>query len=611
MHEEEVLGKAYDARLMKRLLRYLRPYSRYVVLGIASSIVVSGLEAIRPLFAKYAVDVNIAYGDKHGLLMTALAFLGMLTVRGVIQYGNAYLTQWLGQRTIFDLRMEVFSYLQHLELRFFDKNPIGRLITRVTNDIEVLNEMFSSGVVMVFSDVFTIIGILYFMFSMNWELALVSLSVLPLLFYGTFLFRKKAREVYREVRILLARINAFMQEHITGMTVDQLFNREKKSYEKFSQINAAYRDTNLKSIFYYAMFYPGVDLIGALAIGLIIWYAGGGALHGTVTLGTVIAFLQYNEMFWRPIRDLSEKYNIMQTAMASSERVFKLLDDTTVIPNPPSPVPLATVRGDIEFRNVWFAYTVPIDGSGPPEWVLKNISFKIQLGETVAIVGHTGAGKSTIINLLGRFYELPQADGIISEQRGYVLIDGVDIRLLRKEDLRKHMAVVLQDVFLFSGDIKTNINLGDEAIPLERIKAAARVVGANRFIEKLPKQYDEEVKERGATLSVGQKQLISFARALAYNPKVLILDEATSSVDTETELLIQAAIKKLLQGRTSIVIAHRLSTIQRANKIIVLHKGEVREIGTHQELLALGGIYYKLYQLQYKEQETQLDRAAG
>ena len=611
MHEEEVLGKAYDARLMKRLLKYLRPYKWYVVVGIATSLLVSALEAIRPLFTKYAVDVNILQRDKHGLLMTALAFLGLLIIRGLIQYVNAYLTQWLGQRTIFDLRMEVFAYLQRLELKFFDKNPIGRLITRVTNDVEVLNEMFSSGVVMVFSDVFTIIGILYFMFSMNWQLALVSLSVLPLLFYGTFLFRKKAREAYREVRIQLARINAFMQEHITGMVVDQLFNREKKSYRKFSEINAGHRDANLKSIFYYALFFPGVDLIGALAVGLIIWYAGVDALHGTVTIGTVMAFLQYNEMFWRPIRDLSEKYNIMQTAMASSERVFKLLDDPTIIPNPQSPIPLENVRGQIEFRNVWFAYNVTIDGESAPEWVLKNVSFTIPPGATVAIVGHTGAGKSTIINLIGRFYEMPQSDGSSSAQRGQILVDGIDIRSVRKEDLRKHMAIVLQDVFLFSGDIKSNINLGNGEISLDRVKAAARVVGANRFIENLPKQYDEEVKERGSTLSVGQKQLISFARALAFNPKILILDEATSSVDTETELLIQAAIKKLLQGRTSIVIAHRLSTIQRANKIIVMHKGEVREMGTHQELLALGGIYFKLYQLQYKEQETPSTQTVG
>jgi ATP-binding cassette, subfamily B, multidrug efflux pump len=587
MQDEEILGKAYDSRLMNRLITYLKPYKWYVVLGILLSLVVSAMEAIRPWFTKHAVDVNIAQKDEHGLLLTAVMFLAVLVVRGVIQYFNAYLTQWIGQKTILDLRMQVFTHLQRLGLKFFDRNPIGRLITRVTNDIEVLNDMFSSGIVMVFSDVFTIAGILYFMFSMNWELALISLSVLPFLFYGTFLFRKKAREAYRDVRIQLARINTFMQEHITGMMVDQIFNREKKAFDTFSDINGSHRDANIRSIFYYALFYPGVDLIGATAVGLIIWYSGIDALKGTITLGTVMAFLQFNEMFWRPIRDLSEKYNIMQTAMASSERVFKLLDDTTIVSVPENPVPLKDVRGSIEFKNVSFAY---ID----EEWVLKNVSFDIKAGETVAIVGHTGAGKTSIINLLGRFYEF---------QKGQILIDGADIRTVSRDDLRKSMAIVLQDVFLFSGDIKSNINLGNNEISLDRIKAAARVVGANRFIETMPHAYDEEVKERGSTLSVGQKQLISFARALAVHPKILVLDEATSSVDTETEILIQQAIRKLLQGRTSIVIAHRLSTIQRANKIIVMHKGEIRESGTHQELLALGGIYYKLYQLQYKEQE--------
>ncbi len=594
MNEEEILGKAYDASLMKRLLKYLRPYKWHVALGIVMSIAVSAMEAIRPYFTKIAVDENIARGDKHGLLMTVLAFLGVLILRGVIQYFNAYLTQWIGQKTIFDLRMEVFEHLQNLGLKFFDKNPIGRLITRVTNDIEVLNEMFSSGIVMVFSDVFTIIGILYFMFSMNWQLALISLSVLPLLFYGTFLFRKKAREAYREVRVQIARINTFMQEHITGMMVDQVFNRELKSYNQFDRINAAHRDANIKSIFYYALFYPGVDLIGAIAVGLIIWYAGVEALGGAITIGTVMAFLQFNEMFWRPIRDLSEKYNIMQTAMASSERLFKLLDDSTMVKDPAEPIDFPAVQGEIEFRNVWFAYN-PGPSDQETEWILKNVSFTIHGGETAAFVGHTGAGKTTIISLLGRFYDV---------QKGEVLIDGVNIKNIRQKDLRKHIAVVLQDVFLFSGDIKSNISLGHESISQAQIEYAAKTVGAHGFIERLTNGYDAEVKERGATLSVGQKQLISFARALAFDPRILVLDEATSSVDTETELLIQSAIKKLLQGRTSIVIAHRLSTIQTADKIIVMHKGEIREMGRHQQLLALGGIYHTLYQLQYKEQEV-------
>jgi ATP-binding cassette subfamily B protein len=593
MQEEEILGKAYDGRLMRRMLRYLKPYGWHVAAAIGLSIVVSAMEAVRPYFVKVAVDVNIAQKDTSGLLRTTLLFLAVMILRGMLQYVNTYLTQWIGQRTIFDLRMEIFSYLQKLGLRFYDRNPIGRLITRVTNDVEVLNDMFSSGIVMVFSDVFTIIGILYFMFSMNWRLALISLSVLPLLFYGTFLFRRKAREAYREVRIQIARINAFMQEHITGMMVDQVFSREQYSYEKFRDINGLHRDANIKSIFYYALFYPGVDLVGAIAVGLIIWYAGVETIGGGVTIGTVMAFLQFNEMFWRPIRDLSEKYNIMQTAMASSERVFKLLDDATIVPDDPAALPLHAVRGDIEFRNVWFAYNAP-EGGGEPEWVLRNVSFTIRAGETAAFVGHTGAGKTTIISLLSRLYDV---------QKGEILIDGVDIRKFRQSDLRRHIAVVLQDVFLFSGDITTNINLGNSEISDDRVRAAARVVGASRFIEQLPGGYHAEVKERGSTLSVGQKQLISFARALAFQPRILVLDEATSSVDTETELLIQEAIKKLLFGRTSIVIAHRLSTIQSATKIIVMHKGEIREMGTHQQLLALGGVYYTLYQLQYKDQE--------
>ncbi|MEE9224631.1 MAG: ABC transporter ATP-binding protein [Bacteroidota bacterium] len=593
-HEEEILGKAYDSRLMKRLLKYLRPYRKHIIGAILLNVAIAALGPLRPYLIKVAIDDHIVKGDTDGLIGVVVLLFATVLIQGAIQYAMAYFTQWIGQRTIFDLRMKIFEHLQRLSLRFFDQNPIGRLITRVTNDVEVLNELFSSGIVMVFSDLFIIVWILVFMFWMNWALALVTLSVIPFLVWGTFVFRKRAREAYRQVRIQVARMNTFMQEHITGMNVVQIFNREEKTFEKFDSINAAHRNAYIRSIFYYAMFYPAVELVSAVAIGLIIWYGGGEVLEGVLTVGVLISFIQYTEMFFRPIRDLSEKYNIMQTAMASSERIFKLLDDRTFVPNPPNPVVLPTVRGEIEFRDVWFAYR-------DEEWVLKNISLKINAGETVAFVGHTGAGKTTIINLLSRFYEV---------QRGRILVDGVDIQTMNKHDLRKHIAVVLQDVFLFSGDIKGNVNLGDDRVNIEKVKEATRLVGAHRFIERLPRQYDEEVKERGATLSVGQKQLLAFARALAYDPRILVLDEATSSVDTETEILIQNAIKTLLEGRTSIVIAHRLSTIQNADKIIVLHKGKIREVGTHQQLLALAGIYYKLYQLQYKNQEIKQPKLA-
>ncbi len=587
MQDDEILGKAYDSNLMMRLIRYLRPYKWQVTGAIVLSMVVALLESVRPFFTKIAVDDNIAKGDKEGLLYTTMLFFGVLMIRGVMQFFNAYLTQWIGQKTIYDLRIEIYRHLQYRSLRFFDKNPIGRLITRVTNDVEVLNEMFSSGIVMVFSDVFMIIGIVWLMFSMNWKLAIITLSVLPFLFYGTFLFRKKAREAYREVRLQVAKINTFMQEHISGMLVDQIFNRQKKSFKKFEYINGAHRDANIKSIFYYALFYPSVDIIGSVVVGLIIWYSANGIIEGTVTIGTIMAFLQFNEMFWRPIRDLSEKYNIMQTAMASSERIFKLLDDKTAIIDSENPVSLNKTKGKIEFKNVWFAYN-------DEEWILKNISLTIFPGETIAIVGHTGAGKTTIINLLDRMYDI---------QKGEILIDGINIKNVSQVDLRKNIGLVMQDVFLFSGDVKTNIDLGNEEISIDKVKHSAEMVGVKKFIDSLQGGFSGEVKERGSTFSVGQKQLISFARTLAYNPQILVLDEATSSVDTETEILIQQAIIKLLQDRTSIVIAHRLSTIQRADKIIVMHKGEIRESGNHQELLAVGGIYQKLYQLQYKEQE--------
>jgi ATP-binding cassette, subfamily B, multidrug efflux pump len=586
--EEEILGKAYDAKLMKRLLGYVKPYKHFVIFAILLNIVVAALGPIRPYLTKIAVDDYIANSDYNGLLIISLALFASLLFQAVIQYFLTYFTQYLGQKTLYDLRTQIFNHIQKLALRFFDRTPIGRLVTRATNDVEALGELFSSGIVMVFSDVFIIFWILGFMFFMDFSLSLVTLSVLPVLIYGTFLFRRKARESYRDVRLHLARLNSYMQEHVTGMSVVQIFNKENDELKKFAAINSDYRQVNIKSIFYYAVFYPSVELLSSVAIGLIIWYGGGEVIQGTLTIGVLFAFIQYTEMFFRPIRDLSEKYNIMQTAMASSERVFKLLDNQTMIRNPEHPVKLENVKGSIEFKNVWFAYNAE-------DYVLKDISFKINPGERIAIVGHTGAGKTSIINILTRFYDI---------NKGEILLDGVNIEKLDKRDLRKHISMVLQDVFLFSGDIKSNINLNEDTISEEQVIEAAGIVGADRFINNLTQKYNEEVKERGATLSVGQKQLISFARALAYNPKILILDEATSSIDTESELLIKQAIEKLLIGRTAIVIAHRLSTIQNADKIIVLHKGEIRETGNHQQLLAKKGIYYKLYQLQYKDQEV-------
>lgn len=585
--EDEVLGKAYDARLMKRLLQYVKPYRKYVIAAILLNVVVAAIGPVRPYLTKVAVDEHIANSNYSGLLIISILLLTSLIIQSAIQYFLTYYTQYLGQKTIFDLRMQIFRHIQNLALKFFDKTPIGRLVTRATNDVESLNELFSSGIVMVFSDVFIIIWILAFMFLMDMPLTLVTLSVLPVLIYGTFLFRRKVRDSYRDVRFHLARLNSYMQEHITGMNVVQIFNKQKDELKRFSSINSDYREVNIKSIFYYAIFYPGVEFLSSIAVGLIIWYGGGEIMQNTLTLGVLFAFIQYTEMFFRPIRDLSEKYNIMQTAMASSERIFKLLDNKTFITNPDNPKKLEKVKGEIEFKNVWFAYN-------DEDYILKDISFKINPGETVAIVGATGAGKTSIINILSRFYDI---------NKGSILIDGIDIREVDKRELRKNIAMVLQDVFLFSGTITSNISMNNQSIPSDKIIEAARTVGAEKFIANLPNKFDEAVKERGATLSVGQKQLISFARALAYNPQILILDEATSSVDTETEMLIQEAIHKLLVERTAIVIAHRLSTIQNADNIIVLHKGEIRETGTHQELLAKRGIYFKLYQLQFKDQE--------
>ncbi|MBN1632614.1 MAG: ABC transporter ATP-binding protein [Ignavibacteria bacterium] len=590
---EEVLGKQIDSVLLKRLLSYTKPYKYQIIFATFLTISISALAAVRPRLTPIAIDEKIAFGDIPGLQIIVLILLGTLILQGLIQYSMGYLTSWIGQKIIFDLRRKVYNHVINLNLKYFDNTPIGRIVTRVTNDIDVLFEVFSSGIVATFGDIFTIIWILFFMFSIDTQLALVTLSVLPLLIYATSVFRKKVRESYRKIRILVAKMNSFIQEHITGISVVQLFVKERDTINEFGRINRAHTEQNKKSVFYHAVFFPVVELISATSIGLIIWFGGGQVVRSVISIGVLISFIQYIEMFFRPIRDLAEKYNILQTAMASSERIFELLDRKSPVTDPLNPVKQDIEKGEIEFKNVCFAYN-------SDEYVLKNVSFKINAGEKVAFVGATGVGKSTIINLLNRFYDI---------NRGEIKIDGINIIEFKQQDLRKKIAVVLQDVFLFSGDIRYNINLGENSITDEEVYKALENVGLSDFINSLPANIFHKVNERGSTLSVGQKQLISFARALAFNPKILILDEATSSVDTETEHLIQEAIKTLISGRTSIIIAHRLSTIQKCDKIIVLHKGEIKEMGTHQQLLEHGGLYYKLYRLQYKKELIEGDTA--
>ncbi len=592
-HEEEALGKAYDTRLMKRLLRYLGPYRWQVVGAVVMLVLASGLELVGPYLTAIAIDEAIPAGDME--LVAALAglyALALLLALG-LSYVQTILTTWIGQKVMYDLRTEIFRHLQRLSLRFFDRNPVGRLMTRLTSDVEVLNEMFTSGVVTIFGDVFTLLFIVGVMLAMNWQLALVSFTVLPLVGIAALIFRKRVRQAYRDIRVRLARINAFLQERITGMSVVQLFGQEEREARRFHEVNFDHLRAHLRSITYYALFFPVIEILSAVALALIIWYGGVRVLEGTVTVGVVAAFLQYARRFYRPIQDLSEKYNVLQGAMASSERIFKLLDTQSLVSDRPvTRAPPSPLRGRIEFRDVWFAYNKAgfRDDGRPPDWVLKGISFTVEPGERVAIVGHTGAGKTTIINLLMRFYD---------PQRGAILLDGVDIRELAQRELRSAIGLVLQDVYLFSGSARYNIRLGNERISDADIVAAARRVGAHRFIERLPAGYDEELGERGSSLSVGERQLLSFARALAYDPRVLILDEATSSVDSEIEARIQRAVEELMRGRTSLVIAHRLSTVQNADRIIVLHHGELREIGTHEELLRRGELYARLYELQF------------
>ncbi|MGH7458341.1 MAG: ABC transporter ATP-binding protein [Longimicrobiaceae bacterium] len=583
--EEDRLGKAYDAGLMRRLLGYLKPYRGRVALAIVLLLATSALELVGPWLTVIALDRAVPEGDLTLLAWLAGLYALSLVAGFLLEYAEVLLTTWLGQRVMYDLRTRLFAHLQRLSLRFFDKNPVGRLMTRVTNDVEALNELFSSGVVTVFGDLFTLTLILGAMFALNWRLALVTCAVLPLVFVVAFVFRGLIRKAYREIRVRLARINAYLQERLGGMSVVHLFGQEESSFRRFDRINRDHLDSHLRSITYYALFFPVIEVLTAVALALILWYGGGEILRDLTTVGVLAAFVQYARRFFRPIQDLSEKYNLLQQAMAASERVFHLLDTRPEIEDAAGAIPLPDgVRGEVEFRDVWFRYDDRSD------WVLKGVSFRATPGERLAMVGATGAGKTTIINLLLRFYR---------PQRGEISIDGVPLERITARELRARVALVLQDVFLFSEEVGYNIRLDNPRVGEKEMRAAAARVGADRFIERLPRGYAEPLGERGASLSVGERQLVSFARALAFDPLILVLDEATSSVDSELEARIEEALKELMRGRTSLVIAHRLSTVQGADQILVLHHGEIRERGNHGELLERGGLYARLHELQF------------
>ena len=651
--DDDVAGKAYDGRLMRRLLTYLRPYKLQTGLSALAIIFKAASDVMGPYLVKVAVDnymsdtppAKLSWLARHlsphpmtGITQIGFLYLGALLITYVLEFLQTYMMQWTGQKIMFDLRSQIFRHLQRMTPAFFDHNPVGRLVTRVTSDVDALNEMFTSGVLAIFEDIFVLAFIVIIMLRMSWPLALLTISVIPAILYVTRIFRRHVRDSYRRQRAATAKINSFTQEFVSGMAIVQLFNREKRAFDDYSGVNAENKPAGPDAIFAYALYYPIVEFLSSVAIALVIWRGGSAVLHnmqslpgfangtfqgpnglihsifGTVTLGVLIAFIQYAQRFFRPIQDLSEKYNILQAAMAASERVFRLIDTEPEIVSPASPVP-GDGSGRVEFRNVWFTYQTldeaqltriatatndELRGYADIEWILSGVSFTVEPDETAAIVGHTGAGKTTITGLMMRFYDI---------QRGSILVDGVDVREQDLKKLRQRFGVVLQDPFLFTGTISDNIRLGSSWITDERLQRAADEVNIGDFIRTLPLQFAEPVRERGATLSTGQKQLISFARALAHDPSILILDEATSSVDTDTELRVRLALSRMITGRTSILIAHRLSTIQTADTILVMHKGQLREHGTHQELLTHRGLYWKLYQLQYRDQELAVDTA--
>jgi ATP-binding cassette, subfamily B, multidrug efflux pump len=610
--EEEVLGKAYDGRLMRRLLTYVRPYRPWVALSLFFLLINAILQIAGPLLTKYAIDkyllpaldpnapeASAGWLDPWlstepwtGISQISMLYLAALLGAFIFEFAQIYVMQWSGQHAMFDLRRQIMAHLQKLDVSYFDRNPVGRLVTRVTTDVDVLNELFTSGLVTILGDLLMLLFIVFVMFQMSPGLTLVMLAVLPFVLAVTTVFRRTVSASYRRIRVAIAKINAYLQEHVNGITVLQLFNRERKSRDEFARINADHMEAFKDSVIAYGWFYPVVEFLSMLALAGMLVYGGYRVEQGALSLGVLVAFLQYSVRFFRPIQDLSEKYNILQGAMAASERIFKLIDTPVEVLEPAAPKTLHNEPLDIEFDHVWFAYK-------NEDWVLRDVSFRIAPGETIAVVGHTGAGKTTLTNLLLRFYDV---------QRGHVRIGGIDVRDLPLHELRDAFSIVLQDPYLFTGTLGGNIRLGTEGISQKQIEEAVERVNLRDFVQKLPQGYDQPVRERGAGYSTGQKQLISFARALAHDPRILILDEATSSVDTETEIRVREALGRLVEGRTSIIIAHRLSTIQQADRIFVMHKGQLREVGTHQELLALRGIYYKLYQLQYKDQELATSR---